>query len=109
LKFDPRFAGLKPAEDDGFLMATSFGGEVKPSVPCHKILQHDKEPYRSGISWAKFTAIFRQVSPALLPDISDGYCQRSLVDKSGMISTQMGTYKRTQMVAVLGTPCYTTP
>jgi hypothetical protein len=40
-----------PAEDDGFLMAIkihstiSFGGEVKPSVPCHKILRHVKDPY----------------------------------------------------------------
>jgi hypothetical protein len=25
---------------------TSFGGEVKPSVPCHKILRHVKEPYK---------------------------------------------------------------
>jgi hypothetical protein len=25
--------------------ATSFGGEVKLAVPCHKILQHVKDPY----------------------------------------------------------------
>jgi hypothetical protein len=43
-------AGLNLAEDDGFLRAikirtrTSFGGEIKPSVPCHKILLHVKEP-----------------------------------------------------------------
>jgi hypothetical protein len=24
---------------------TSFGGDVEPSVPCHKILWHVKEPY----------------------------------------------------------------
>jgi hypothetical protein len=34
-------AGSNPAEDDGFLRVikirgtTSFGAEVKPSVPCH--------------------------------------------------------------------------
>jgi hypothetical protein len=39
---DPRFAGSNPAEDDGFLRVikirsmTSFGGEVKPSVPCRR-------------------------------------------------------------------------
>jgi hypothetical protein len=48
---NPRFAGLNPAEGDGFLRAIkirsmpSFGGEVKPSAPCCNILRHDKEPY----------------------------------------------------------------
>jgi hypothetical protein len=48
---NPRFAGLNLAEDDGFLMAikihttASFGGEVKPSVPCREILRHVKNPY----------------------------------------------------------------
>jgi hypothetical protein len=42
LRADPKFAGLNPAEDDGLLRAikilstTPFGGEVKPSVSCHK-------------------------------------------------------------------------
>jgi hypothetical protein len=48
LLLDRRFVGSNPAEDFGFLRAikirraTSFGGEVKPSVPCHKILRHVK-------------------------------------------------------------------
>jgi hypothetical protein len=39
------------AEDNGFLWAIkfgstpSFGAEVKPSVPCRKILQRVKNPY----------------------------------------------------------------
>ena len=39
---DPRFAGSIPAEVDGFLRVikirstTSFGGEVKPPVPCRR-------------------------------------------------------------------------
>jgi hypothetical protein len=39
---DPRFAGSNKAEDDGLLRVikirstTSFGGEVKPSVPCRR-------------------------------------------------------------------------
>jgi hypothetical protein len=41
---DPRFAGSIPAEVDGFLRVlkirskTSFGGEVKPSVPCRRFM-----------------------------------------------------------------------
>jgi hypothetical protein len=62
---DPRFAGLNPAEDSGFLRAikicstTSFGGEVKPLVLCCEILQHVKELYRfeGDISYATFMAI----------------------------------------------------
>jgi hypothetical protein len=54
LPLDPRFAGSdsQPAESDGFLTAieirstTSFGGEVKPSVPCRKILRRIKDPLR---------------------------------------------------------------
>jgi hypothetical protein len=40
------------AKGNEFLMAikirstTSFGGGVKPSVPCRKILRHVKNPYR---------------------------------------------------------------
>ena len=39
---EPKFAGSNPAEDVGFLRAKkilrtpSFGGEVKPSVPCRR-------------------------------------------------------------------------
>jgi hypothetical protein len=48
---DPRFAGSIPDEVDGFLRVikilstTSFGGEVKPSVPCRRFTRHVKEPY----------------------------------------------------------------
>jgi hypothetical protein len=47
-----RFAGSNLAKDDIFFRVikicsmTSFGGEVKPLVPCHKILQRVKEPYK---------------------------------------------------------------
>jgi hypothetical protein len=46
----PKVRGFNPGRDDGFLRAikirstTSFGGEVKPSVPCRKILRHVKHP-----------------------------------------------------------------
>jgi hypothetical protein len=43
LAIGPKVCGFKPGQGDGFLKATklhstpSFGGEVEPSVPCHKI------------------------------------------------------------------------
>jgi hypothetical protein len=52
LALDPKFAVSNPAEDDTFLRVikvsspTSFGGEVKPLVPCHEILCHVKECYK---------------------------------------------------------------
>jgi hypothetical protein len=48
----PRFAGSYPADSNGFLRVvefrstTSFGGEVKPSISCRKILRHVKDPLR---------------------------------------------------------------
>jgi hypothetical protein len=51
MPLDPRFTGSYPAKDDMSLRAmkirstTSFGIEVKPSVPCRKILQHAKDSY----------------------------------------------------------------
>jgi hypothetical protein len=51
LPLDPTFVSSELAEDDRFLRAIEisstafFGGEVKPSVPCCKILRHVKEAY----------------------------------------------------------------
>jgi hypothetical protein len=42
--------GFKPAEDKGFVGAmkirstTSFGGQVKPSAKCRKVLRHVEDP-----------------------------------------------------------------
>jgi hypothetical protein len=49
VSWNSRFVGSNPAKDSGFLMAiktsmTSLGREVKPSVPCCKILWHVKNP-----------------------------------------------------------------
>jgi hypothetical protein len=41
----------------------------------------------------------------LLLGVFAGYCQRDLVDESGMIRIQMGMHNRSDMVAVYGTPC----
>jgi hypothetical protein len=61
-----------PAEDDEFLSATkirttsSFGGEVKLSIPCRKILGmlNNLTSRKINYSYAKFTGTFCQVSPA---------------------------------------------
>jgi hypothetical protein len=48
----PKGHGFKPSQRDGFLRAIkigsthSFGWEIKPDVPCHKILWHVKDPLR---------------------------------------------------------------
>jgi hypothetical protein len=48
---EPKVHGFKPGREAGFLKAInirirpSFGGEVKPSFPCRKILWHVKEPF----------------------------------------------------------------
>jgi hypothetical protein len=47
-----------------------------------------KERYAGKMLWP----FLRQVSPASLLDISDSYCQRGVVDESGMISNHVGTY-----------------
>jgi hypothetical protein len=45
----PKGHGFKPGQGDGFLRVIktrstpSFGWEVKPEVPCHKILWHVKD------------------------------------------------------------------
>jgi hypothetical protein len=66
----PRFAVSNKAKNDGFLRVieiqstTSFGEEVKPLDPYHKILQHIKDT--CGIiqaSLAKLMDISFQVSP----------------------------------------------
>jgi hypothetical protein len=44
--------------------------------------------YERDTSSEKFTAISRQVPPASLLGVSAGYCQRALVDESGMFRTQ---------------------
>jgi hypothetical protein len=51
LAIGPKLCGSNTAEDNGFLRAikihstASFGGEVKPSVPCRKFLWYVREPY----------------------------------------------------------------
>jgi hypothetical protein len=52
LATEQKVRGFRPSQDDGILKAikirstTSFGLEVKPSVPCRKILRNVKDSYR---------------------------------------------------------------
>jgi hypothetical protein len=52
LAIGPKFRGLKPGRGDGFLKAIeirntpSFGGEVKPSAACCKILLHANSHFK---------------------------------------------------------------
>jgi hypothetical protein len=89
------------AKDDGCLRAinirstTSFGGEVsrRPHVRCYSMLKNTtcmKEiPHRlhSRTSLA-------EILPTSLLGVSAGFCQRTVVDESGMIITQIETQNR---------------
>jgi hypothetical protein len=58
---------------------TSFGGEVKLSVPCRKILRHVKDPYsmKEILRKQNLAATSPQFSPASLLDVSDVNFQSS--------------------------------
>jgi hypothetical protein len=98
-----------PAKDDGLLRAikfcstTSFGGKLKPSIPCHKILWHVKDPYSMKkilCRWHSRTFLVRCLCWLL---------QRALVGGLGMIISQMRKHNRSVMVTVCGMPCAIPP
>jgi hypothetical protein len=93
----PKGRGFEPGQDDGFLRAIiirstpSFGWEVKPEVPCRKILRHAKDLLKShGDEHTKFS--FPQPILLLAPEMSlltgppdsTGGCQSVLVDMLGV-------------------------
>jgi hypothetical protein len=89
------------AEIDEFLRAikirslTSFGGEVKPLVPCCKI------PWGMiGTDRQNSAAFPHPVSPHLVSGCLLQPELRTLVDKSRIIRTQMGSTVSQKMVAV---------
>jgi hypothetical protein len=87
----PKVCEFEPGQGDGFLRAIkirstpSFGWEVKPEVPCRKILRHVRSLEVPGDGSTKFSfpsptlrlapEMFRVAGP---PD-STGGCQRSLL------------------------------
>jgi hypothetical protein len=95
LAIGPKVRGFKPDRGRRILRTikirntTSFGAEIKLSVPCRKNLQHVKEAnrYEKRYFEDKIHGHFSPRFPALLPDISAGYCHTTLVDGSGMIRT----------------------
>jgi hypothetical protein len=74
MSFDPRLAGLDPAEDDGLVRAIkirsmpSFGEEVKTSAPFRNSLRHVKEPFEElKRNFVRQNLLFLSpISPALL-------------------------------------------
>jgi hypothetical protein len=68
----PKVCGFRLGPDDEFLRTikirstTSFGGKVKPSAPCRKILRHVKDP--SGVRQRYFAGkINGHFSPCFSP------------------------------------------
>jgi hypothetical protein len=99
----PKARGFSPGHDDGLLKAiktrstTSFGVEIKPSIPCRKKLRQGKKNLRcrEEILRRKNSRPFLdKFLPASLLIVSSVYCQRALVDESGMIRTKMGMDNR---------------
>jgi hypothetical protein len=101
LAIGPKVRRLKPGRGRWILRAiklwstTSFGGEVKPSVQCCKILRYVKfsggwQRYFSDKINGRFSPSF-SVLPFL---VSLLVFATVVVDESGMIRTQMGTLSR---------------
>jgi hypothetical protein len=102
LPLDPR------AEDSGFLRVmkihsmTSCGGEVKPSAPCHNILQHVKEPckYERDPRRQNSLAISLPSFPALLLDALLVIIGELWWKNQKWLENQMGMYNRSEVVVV---------
>jgi hypothetical protein len=101
LPLNPRFAGLNLAEDYGFLRAikirstTFFGGKGK-CQPHAAIFRHVKEPCRVWKKYfiGKIQSYFSSSLIWFATRCFAGIFQRALVDKAGMVRTQMGTHNR---------------
>jgi hypothetical protein len=72
LAFGTRVRGFKPKPSDfsgkKILSAPSFGGEVKPSVPC-RALRHVKDP-KSDVEVVTFGKILGNFSPIVPPSVA---------------------------------------
>ena len=75
----PKFAGSNPAEAVGFLTVKkilstpSFGGEVKPSVPCHRFTACKRflnATWKLGISGKIHSPFLAHIVPPLATRIS---------------------------------------
>jgi DNA topoisomerase IB len=104
LPFSPRFSGSIPAENEIVLGAvtirstTSFGEEWKTSVHVVRLYGVLKNTADMKIdnSYAKFTAISLHVYSDSILSVSAANFQRTLVDASGIIRTQISTNNRSE-------------
>jgi hypothetical protein len=118
VSLNPRFAGTNPAEEDGFLRAikicsaTSFEGELKPSVPCRKILRYAKEPpgsmkyilrRKNSRSYLAKFLLFRYYVSLLVND------RQLLWMNQKLLTLRRGTHNSSVTVAVHGTICAIPP
>jgi hypothetical protein len=86
LAFETKIRGFKPGRGDGFLRAIKinsmpfFGGELKPSFPSRKVLQHVKITlkYEQRYFEGQIYHFFRQVPSDLLLDGCSGMIAREL-------------------------------
>jgi hypothetical protein len=87
----------------------SFGREVNPEAPCHKILWHVEE---SCVAWLRYY-ISRIQGHFSQPPLATAIClwcsQRALVDGSGILELRWGCTIGHKMAAVTGTLCSTPP
>jgi hypothetical protein len=68
----------------------SFGWEVQPEAPCHKILWHVKEPW---VAWLRYyiSKIQGHFLPSFCITTRCLWCnQRALVDESGVLELRWG-------------------
>jgi hypothetical protein len=116
LPLDPTFAVSDPAKSDEYLReikirsTTSFGGEVKTSTPCHKVLRHVKEPlwYYADFDRQNSAVIFNSVLPCFPTRCLLKPQQITWVDESGIIRTEMGSTIDQKMDAVTWDALYNT-
>jgi hypothetical protein len=67
---------------------TSFGGEIKMLVPCHRFIAYKRNLWAwkgCFVGKTQWPCFFTHVSPALLLDDSTGKGCQKLADKSGLI------------------------
>jgi hypothetical protein len=104
---DPRFAGNGFLREIKICSNTSFGGEVKPSALCGKILWHIKDPlkYDNLISKIQLPFLSRFL-PASLLGVSAAARAENFVDESEIIRSQKVSTIYQKMVAVARNALY---
>jgi hypothetical protein len=87
----PKIRVFEPGRGRWYLRAihirstTAFEVEVKPSVPCHKVLKHVEEP----CEYERYFIGKLRPFIASLVDFGAVNCQRALVDEPRKIRTQL--------------------